>query len=300
MKHVLTGVHGSTPFGFLTALGVMQVLRAAGHHPKLSWKDSTTGWVAVLDVDVPSDALVRTVYEGVQDIMSRHFEVFKGEAGHNITSDKYAALALGVRGGNRFLSDFLAGLGYEPRVKADVKKGVQVGMRVHPTPLCFVDGSSNQTLFGALRNIYESFAESHVQEALFGPWKYQDKCDKNRSLRLTPVSGREAWNRALVPTKDKEMYTVFGAEILSACSFAFFTMGDDCPAFERLDKDTLVFRWPLWTDSLDVMTTKSLINLDEPLFQLRARSVAVRYQSSKANWNATKPNYFRTPIILVD
>jgi hypothetical protein len=130
------------------------------------------------------------------------------------------------------------------------------------------------------------------EEALFGPWRYEDP---QHSLGLDPSTERLHALRARSPTKESSegvtaaVWLAFEALPLFPCFFSrgrLLTTGFRTHGATRRDRTTSL-TWPVWEPPVSLDTLRSLLSLPElateepPLHELRARGVQAVFRSER-------------------
>jgi hypothetical protein len=139
--------------------------------------------------------------------------------------------------------------------------------------------------------------EELYQEALFGPWKYEDP---QHSLGWDPSTERLHALRAKSPTKEPSqgvsaaVWLAFEALPLFPC---FLSEGGLATRGFSQDGQGTVFSWPIWTEPATLAAVRSLLAITDltkerpPLGELRERGVAAVYRSERYKMK-TQGNYF--------
>lgn len=261
IQHTLTGLDGSNPLGFLAALGVLRVLHARGHEPRLAWSLRGT-WTPLLDVAIDREALVNSLDED----RAR----WAGELALQLSYDKGGGdgairdLKPRPEDLRRWLARLLKEGSAESLALSAVffaETAVDNNGNIKPTALHFTAG---QQQFLAMANDLQARVEpDDLVEAMWGPWTYQ---------RELPVLGwdnsasRDYALRASDPSKEKKA-GVPGADWLALRGLAFLPV---MPRGARVltpgasgGWKTGAWTWPLWTVALQADTVGSLMTLPD-------------------------------------
>lgn len=265
---VLTGLDGTNPLGYLAALGTLRVLSENGVDARLSWR-LLDAWRPVLR----SEGLER---DGLLDVLKKDVEAWRRDAPElELAYEKttksgtrsiyelkpppavfqaYAASAVEQgRSGMRRWADYVAAY-----AAAHAGLGVDNGGYTKPTALHFTAG---KLLFvEAVRKLVGEVQPDDLQEALFGPWRYE---------RTLPVLGwdvlageRDYALRATDPSSDKKA-GIPGADWLGFRGMAFFpvVLRDGVAVttgFEGRGK-RYIFHWALWDQPLSADVAKTMV-----------------------------------------
>jgi len=127
-----------------------------------------------------------------------------------------------------------------------------------------------------MRDLVRLTAADHVNEALFGPWRY---ADDPPIMRWDPEEDRRYALRWREPSGDP-IRTVRGANRLAVEGLCFFPA---VPVSQRLETTGFVgrrasdtyFTWPIWTAALSVPVVRSLLASAD----LRELSVSAQSQA---------------------
>lgn len=134
-------------------------------------------------------------------------------------------------------------------------------------------------------------ARAQFEEALSGPWTYQDA---HHSLGWDPQAQRLHALRGKLPEKDKERRSVRAAVFLSSLAlpmFPCFAVGGSLQTtgFHRHDNDNWL-AWPIWRDPISLATLRSL--LTHPFSgDLKERGVEVVYRCRCARTGGSEGDY---------
>src|SRR5581483_1756081 len=247
------------PLAFLAAVGTLRLC-------DLIWPDcvvrmqwiNDAGWRPELD-GVPVSGATELCAALAASELWAPLAAFEG-LGNNLTvpREQFARtaheIAASLAPESRRTSDFLAAFGNE--VYEDADKG-----RIVYTDLCFITGSGHQHFLGTARTLQSVVTAEHLSEALFGPWKFEDK---SSSFRWNPEDAREYALQWGNPSNDGVM-TVWGANRLAFEALPFFPMA---PAGTKVrttgfnTKDGAhEFTWPIWTRPVGADTVRSLAGM---------------------------------------
>ncbi|WP_446685617.1 type I-G CRISPR-associated protein, Cas3-extension family [Methylacidimicrobium cyclopophantes] len=120
--------------------------------------------------------------------------------------------------------------------------------------------SGNQRFLSSIQESADPFTEDAVQEALFGPWQYNDE---NHSLGWDPQAQRLPALRNKLPERDRSNRSVRAVVFLATKALPLF------PCFVRGGKLSTTgfyregeedwFSWPIWRVPMSVKTLGSLL-----------------------------------------
>jgi hypothetical protein len=254
---VLGGIEGSNPLGFLAALGTLRLCDAMWpERPvRMRWVRSG-GWrPELLGLPVDDDAALCRALQA--EARWAPLEPFRG-LGENLTvkpevfSGVVRAQAATASPGDRRAADFAAAFGCE--IFEDEKRG-----RIPFTDLCFITGSGHQDFLGTARGLERECQPEHLQEALFGPWRY---ADRSLSLRWDPEDAKEYALQWENPST-VGVTSVWGANRLAFEALPLLPAmpgdrGLRTTGFATLDR-AHEFTWPIWTQAAGCGTVRSLL-----------------------------------------
>lgn len=294
----LTGLAGDHPLGFLAAVGLLRCCEEldglAG--TRLSWRNEA-GWRAVLHV---------RGCDGLEDVVSKLVERARARDERpelvwadtlQVSPELYRETAFNAESawlaGEPSTAGFLAG--YATEVAREQKAAV-VPTQFHMT-------SGQQKFLRECRRALQSLAKGYkrrgrtkppaalVQEALFGPWRYEDPY---HSLGWDPSTERVHALRAQRPSNE-ESRGVVGAVCLAFEALPMFpcvpsggrpaTTGFQTFGTGR-DRRTY-FTWPLWDAPLGPDSVRSVLALSQltherpPAAALREMGVIALFRSER-------------------
>jgi len=284
----LTGLTGSNPLGALAAFGLLRVCSEIPEvaDVRLLWK-MEDDWVAVLRTgdEIDKDKLVMCL-SNRQKALS--FDVFNWNDDIREIPADYRSRLVGhlvhASRGDRLEADYFVAFGSE--MATDGSKGL-----VKPTAFHMTSGQ--QKFLKIAKSIGESLldnAEDAINEALFGPWQYTDRC---HSLGWDPATERMHALRHKAPTSESP-YSVKAAVWLALESLPMFPTA---PSGKRLkttgfltkSRET-VFSWPIWKPPIGLDTLRTLLATSEIAREnedweaLGRRGVAAIYQSERSKF----------------
>jgi len=258
---VLRGIEGSNPLGFLAAVGASRLF-------DLIWPDQEVRLRWIRDGGWRPEVSGLPMQNEVELCRALHeqgpwapLDVF-GELGNNLTVPRtlfegvVRKVGLGSTAKDRRVPDFAAAFG------SDVLDNKDKG-RIEYTDLCFITGSGHQDFLGTAKGLGRSSRPEHLQEALFGPWRYSDK---GLSMRWDPDDAKEYALRWRDPSVGG-VCSVWGASRLAFEALPLFPTvpteaGVRTTGFRRRNR-LHEFTWPIWTQWSSVDTVRSLLSLGE-------------------------------------
>lgn len=296
----LTGLRGHHPLGFLAACGVLRSCTGptGGKKVNLYWKRAAdgSGWIAVLHrySGLQSRSLLR--------LLIRKAGIERRSPALNWSSKiddrkKYREVGLSLieRRSDLRNSDALAVLAaLASDIVADGRD------KLEATSLDLTSG--NQRLLKSLQELsadlskspkrsgYELPGTAAFEEAIFGPWRYQDT---THSLGWDPQTQRLHALRHKVPEQDKAGRSVRAAVFLASQAvplFPCFAVNGKLrtTGFHRDGRDEY-FAWPIWREPISLCALRSLLAL--PVDNLRVRGVEVVYRCRRVRTGGTEGNY---------
>jgi len=304
----LTGLRASTPLGALAAFGLLRVCSQLPlpQPVRLSWR-LTVDWSAELWFARPVTANTLTDALAAHMATRADAPVLTWRADIKAPPAEFAAFARQAQREaqpeQRETADFIAAFGSE-LITAVSKPEVK------PTALHMTAGQ--QKFLQMARSLAQALApkpgtrrppQAAFQEALFGPWQYQDSY---HAMGWDPATERLHALRAQSPSKDKPR-SVAAAVWLA---FEALPLVPAAATGQRLvtggfDSNNRCFSWPVWEMPLDLATVRSLLGLAEltweqpPKQELRARGICHVYRARRAPLGEKGYAIFRTADLVV-
>ncbi|MCL5881411.1 MAG: hypothetical protein M1592_02365 [Candidatus Thermoplasmatota archaeon] len=275
----LSGIIGSTPIGFMAALGIIRIctMDDRAGTARISWKQNDD-WVAVLNTDagLSEDDLISSIFSFMQAEKQSFFHMddvrmepdkFKGYALELINSATYSV---------RSKADYWTAFGTELIV--DKSKGLI-------KPSSFYMSTGKQKFLGKVKKSMERITKARIHEALFEPWKYDDSHEL--AMGWDPSTHRIHALRKKDPSSDDSNLCESAAEWLAYESLPMFptVVGKDGRVATSGFSDTY-FTWPIWNVPVELDTVRTLI-LSREIFdesvrnRIAARGVAAIYRSRR-------------------
>jgi hypothetical protein len=268
---LLPGLIGSHPLGALASFGLFRKLSDWDRDARLvfSMQDD---WVAEVHT-----SQVRSLAE----LVSRFSEYIASNEIDSVLSwtdddvrvppDEFQrALRSAVASCNRELADYLTSMAADGAV--DMQKKL-----VKPSAFYMVSGQ--QSFLGGMREILaqvRSDAQSAVEEALVGPWRYRTQA---HSLGWDPGTERLHALRHRAPTSEKAV-CVGAAVVLAFLALPLFPSVANAgrvatTGFSRVGREQY-FTWPIWTDAICLDELRSLLHAGTEQWISEAATVARR------------------------
>jgi len=277
---VLRGLDGTTPLGFLAALGLVNALRGRLPNLCLAWTTDDGGWVAKLGSSVPIrqadllDMLEKTLVRSLDRHPARLYAAVKQQPEEVFLEVRQAAAV-----DCRWEADFLAAIASN-LAPADATSQLQTTRRDYHV--------------GNIKSILEKTKREHLSRTLFKPWDYADPMD-NQSLHLDPSEDRRhasQWHKPSGDPTRKQRGTMLGANRLAIEALAWFTVWPVGGALKTLGFSGFGSRetrwtWPIWTPFVPPDLIPSLLALaplqDDPIGEsdrrrLRHMGIAAVYR----------------------
>jgi hypothetical protein len=267
-EHLLSGLDGANPLGFLAALGTLRSLSLGTHNPAplLGWRVSDGAWRPYV-----LTASAATPHQVVQDIVAawkQHTPTAAFDLGDDLAVDapaykRYsAAAAESAICGEPARAEFAACFASEA---CTTDEGY-----VQDTALRTMSGAGHQHFLKTMRNLIAETRPEHISKALFSQWQYDDPV-RNMTLRWDPRDDSRYALRWSDPSGDPERArggAVWGASRLAIEGIPLLPV---MPGERRLE--TTGFRtggskgtfwtWPIWNVAIGLDTLRSLLALQE-------------------------------------
>jgi hypothetical protein len=298
----MPGLLAHQPLGFLAACGLLRSLtewREFGW-TKLSWKKDAggEGRNAVIDSERVLDI------DGVTQVLLCRSKQQRDSAALTWSTkiDDRAKYRRAARQAIRALAEALAGRRRRDDVDmlaALASDLVDDGGKLRSTAFDLTSG--NQRILQSIRVLAgkpetakgrpDPLTLDAVEEALIGPWKYQDT---HHSLGWDPSAQRLHALRGKLPEKDKENRSVRAAVFLASQALPLFPCFSvrrrlRTTGFHEFDDDDW-FAWPVWTEPISLDTLRSL--LAHPFSaDLRERGVDIVYRCRRSHTGGSEGNY---------
>jgi hypothetical protein len=293
------GLRAENPIGAMAAFGLLRVCSARPlfGEARLSWRSAQGAWRAVLHTErrASMDELIHTIRGVAGEVAARPEFNWAPEIKSANVEDyrREAVSALAARDGEALA--WFAAFGSEFRSKDGVLEPTPFDMTVARQRF-LADAVRLSELIRGPATVPRGPTASY-QEALLGPWLYQDD---QHSLGWDPVAMRLGAFTNKEPSKMKNE-GVRAAVWLAFQSLPFFPC---CYANRSLaargwvsSKAGQAFTWPVWTAPVAIATLEQLLGLSElgkspiPMHDLQLRGVVAVYRSRRV-----KPNKYMTTL----
>ncbi|MEL6183880.1 MAG: hypothetical protein AAFU79_04580 [Myxococcota bacterium] len=275
MSIELTGMDGSDPLGFFAALGVLRALddRAPDGRPRLSWRESASGWRPSIhgadSVDMIAEAVMSDLPSWADEPALAMAYTKAGEqvapGGAGAIRDLKPPPELQRRAFEAAARDAAEGNSRSARTWAAFGTDVATDNagKIKPTSLHFTAGQ--QQFLKMVRELREGLQQEDVLEALVGPWTNESRLP---SLSWSGTGQRMYALRATDPSTDKRGSTP-GAEWLAFLGLSFLPTVPSTGGRGPLVLTTGVagawksstFTWPLWGPPCVASVVESLVSL---------------------------------------
>lgn len=303
----LTALEAGNPGAFLAALGILDVLHAAGLAARLRWVQSA-GWRPEVQGAATREDLINLVLDDLAgprdaDVYGFTYPRESGaKAGEPVGDLKakpdflrehlLSPVAESASLGARSAADACAGLVAEG--------GVDNNGNSKPTAFHFTAGQ--QTFLEMVQVLRSGVTREHVEEGLFGPWRNPVRL---ASLGWDIGNSRDYALRATNPSNDPKVCQP-AVEWLGVRGLRFFP----CFASSGQTVTTAVqgswkrgrFLWPVWRAWLDRDTVASLVAQDlEGLRpgERRARDIGELFEAAIHRHDQGGYGSFRPPRVLL-
>jgi hypothetical protein len=296
----LTGLKAHHPLGFLAACGLLRCLTESKTFGeiRLVWRraDGEGSFAAVesgqpLSIDSITQQLLLPVSEQQRQSPAWTWST-KIDDRKKYRCAAKQVLAQVFEATSRDAADMLAALASDLVTKGDSLRSTSFDLT-----------SGNQRVLQSFRVLAGEpkgakdkpapLTKATVEEALMGPWKYQDD---HHSLGWDPEVQRLHALRGKLPEKDKANRSVRAAVFLASQSlplFPCFAVGGRLRTvgfYRDGEDDSDWFCWPIWREPITLDTLRSL--LAHPFNgDLRERGVEVVYRCRRAHTGGSEGDY---------
>ena len=267
----LRGLEASNPLALLAAVGTLRTLSEAWpeQNVRLAWILHGSQWRPSLHTELPSSQ--GKVAEALHNLLSSGYDIpdklrsdSLGKEWNNLkaTPGQFASEATEVAEASshndRSHVDFLAAIGSD---------SFPEGASMEATRFRLISGQGHQNFIPAVRNLVEWTEPSHITEALFQKWQYDDD-GKNANMRWDPNDDRRHALKAKNPTSEA-ITTVRGANRLAIAGLRCFPTAPQqserlaTTGFTRKRGERATFSWPIWEPPITLETMMSLLSHPE-------------------------------------
>ncbi|MHB1627411.1 MAG: type I-G CRISPR-associated protein, Cas3-extension family [Bacilli bacterium] len=269
-EFVGNGPRGGHLLGYMTAVGALSTMSRIWPtlEARLGWLRQA-GWRPVwsVDLEISQDELVAAIAAE----LVKPQPAFTGLGSKNLGVDRERYRS--------FMKDMLARSSSSDRKAVDFAAAFATDgclnddNTVQDTAFRTLNGTGHQHFLGTMQELLEQTKPSHVEEAMFGEWRYEDR---KLSMRWDDVDLRQYAYRATNPTKSSTL-SVRGANRLAVEAMVAYpvtpTGANAVTVGTRRAYRTVAVRWPIWDGRLTMDTVKSLLcqaDLSQP-FRGKAR-----------------------------
>lgn len=297
-KLILTGLDGSQPLGFMAALGLLRSLHEMPEEVglvRLRWQDTAPYHPVLvseraLAAEDVIGALVRRQAE------REHAPELMWSDDIKVSPSEFAEACGELR--SETALDFMAAFGSD---------AVRSGERIATTPFYMVSGQQRllrmaRELAASLRDERRNKAADAFGEALFGPWRYEDRF---HSFGWDPAAERLHALRAQSPTSEDPR----GVRAAIWLAFESLALLPSVPGGARLStigfERNRSFSWPLWTPALGLEAVRTVIGhraivrsgLND---ELRARGIVAVFRAQRMPIGTKGYATFRPPALFTE
>jgi hypothetical protein len=312
-EHLLTGLDGQNPLGFLAAVGLLRVLdddaqRRGVALPTLAYPDGDV--VPVVRTDLELDAIVALVLADARDQGDNPALQFAyGEDGTRaLPGDSSAIRDLKPR--PAAARELLLDCASQPSRVAGLAAAffselVQDRTKGNTKPTAFHFTAGQQSFLAMVDDLRTGILDVDVREALLGPWRNTSTMP---SLTWDSSVSRYYALRANNPSGEKRG-SVAAANWLGVVSLEAFPVvpvGDslETTAIQGRWK-TSVFRWPTWTSHASFRCVTSLLRVDAGCWtasERKALGIAQVYgariqRSDQGGYGSFLPSDVELPVL---
>ena len=287
---LLSGLDGSNPLGFLSALGLLGTLDASA---RMKWVPAAGTWVPSLSCskgDTPSEkSLLDTLQERLVNDLANHpahvLEILRSDsdrARRCLFADEREKACVA----ERTIVDWLSALASDFS-SPDAINQLQTARRDY--------------FLGNLADVIQRTTIDHLRRSIFSTWDYADPLER-QSLHLDPSEDRRhahQWNQPSGDPNRKKFGGMLGANRLAIEAICFFVSvpkGDvlQTTAFSGSRSSDTRWTWPIWDVACSLQVVRSLLTL--PALQMEQLDESTR--TALREWGIAA--VFRTNRILVN
>lgn len=300
------GLRADNPIGAMAAFGLLRVcsLRVPFGEAKLCWRPAKGSWCAVLHTERPAslDGLAETIGEVAGEVGGRPEFTWTKEIKSAKVEDYKRSVEKALAAADRESLAWFAAFGSEFGAKDGVFAATPFDMTVARQRFLADAVKLSNLMRGTLRTSGGTAIATACQEALLGPWLYQDD---QHSLGWDPVAMRLGAFTNKEPSKMKNegvgtvVWLAFQSLPLFPCCYTHRSLG----ARGWINTKTgQRFTWPVWTVPVGIAALEHLLGLADLVEEkvpmekvlreeLRPRGIVAVYRSRRA-----KPNKYMTTL----
>jgi hypothetical protein len=261
---ILQGLDGSNPLAFLAALGALRSTTALfpGKLVRLGWTLRDAGWRPNLELpeDRESEWLCERLAEQLHP-MEQHPALTVADNLTISTSNfrNYSKSAVKEARKDRTWADYAAAFGCDLLRKEDKDEILDTAFRT-------MAGAGHQHFLESMRNICRETTASHLQKALFAPWRYDDPIAK-LSLRWDPRDDQRyalRWGNPSGDSTRTKVGAMLGANRLAIEALPLFPTapvrgGLQTTGFSDRRGEGSWWTWPIWDGLIDLDVCRSAL-----------------------------------------
>lgn len=260
---VLTGLDGSNPLAFLSALGTLRAL-AKTHTDmriRMSWKQIDGAWRPVLHAaELDEGQILASLVDHcrrtkdhptlhVADNLNVKPEAFRGHARMQIaTEDRDATAYIAAFGSDAVVND---------------------GGTIADTALRTMSGAGHQHFLKTMRAVLEAATAACVHRTLFSAWDYADPL-RGLSLRFDPADDKRYALQWVDPSDDATRGArgnMIGANALAVLGIPLLAVAPvhgelETTGFRGKRRADCFWTWPIWLGALSLDVVASLLALE--------------------------------------
>lgn len=295
----LTGLKGHHPLGFLAACGLLRIT-AAPLDIRLSWQgvpNNPSERVAVVFSERirDRDELRQSLFASVADAALRYLKVLDeiALATDQPSPSDIRQIGRALIGGSDFELDRALEVGaILSFIGSDLVTSTSDDKKIERSKLVMTTATRDLFKPAGLQSAKDLSKRNkqkqptpgvvaHIEEALFGPWRYQDDAHPQG---LDPSFQRFHALRNREPTNDRKHRSVTTAVFLALQALTLFPCfsirGKLYTTAVRRRGGAEFFEWPLWGTPISLYTVRSLLSSD-PDAGIFDRGVDVLYRSER-------------------
>ena len=283
----LTGLKGSSLLGFMAALGTLNTLQAIPETTgsKMKWMMDGTSFIPVLRLPDALDrqALVEKLGPALQAVADHSVFTFADDLKISGKAFRFMAHAQV----EDYFSHHKFGAGMAAAFGCDAI--INDKEEIHDTAFRTMSGAGHQHYVLFMNELCKTTDATHLQEALFGPWRYRDP---SPTMRWDDGDDRRYALRWDEPSKDP-VRTVRGANRLAVASLPLFPVVPTSSSavattcFRRGKNNSTFITWPIWDCWLSMDVVRSVLSLKElqqehaPIGELYGLGIIAVFQSQR-------------------
>lgn len=283
----LTGLKGSSLLGFMSALGTLNTLQAIPEATdcKMKWVMEGSSFIPVLRLPgaLDREALVEKLEAALKSLADHPAFTFADDL--KISGKAFRLMADAQV--KEYLSNNQFGAGMAAAFGCDVIVNDDGG--IQDTAFRTMSGAGHQHFVLFMNELCKNTNATHLQEALFGPWRYRDP---SPVMRWDDEDDRRYALRWDEPSKDP-VRTVRGANRLAIASLPLFPVVPTSSSavattsFKGGKSNNTFITWPIWSCWLTADILRSVLSLkelqkDQPsISEMSGRGITAIFRSQR-------------------